>query len=135
MDGTAGNVRLLRMVRRSEMPGPNRLREWREAAGLSQEELAELLGTSNVTISRYETGVRVLTIDHLHQIAPVLGCQPADLLPNGDSVLTDDERRWVRAYADLGDGDREALLRLALSLSGQPAAGRRRPARLRRKIG
>lgn len=134
MDGHRRSGTLLRMVQQPQKPSPNRLREWREAAGLSQEDLAERLGTTAQTISRKETGARTLTLDELDQIAPVLGCRPADLLADGDSVLSEEERRLLRAYSELEEADRQALLQLARSLSGQPGPLRLPTAKLRRKI-
>lgn len=44
----------------------------RKALGYSQEELAELIGTSQTQLSRYERGVNDLTTDVLTRIADVL---------------------------------------------------------------
>lgn len=57
-----------------------RIRELREAAGLSQEKLAGLLGYKyQSTIAMIESGERKLPIDKLPRIAEVLGCEIADL--------------------------------------------------------
>ena len=68
---------------------PNRIRELREAAGLSQEALAQMVGTSNQQIGRLERGERELTLRWMERIATSLQCKPADLLP---SAGTDDSR-------------------------------------------
>ena len=98
---------------------PNRLREWRKARGLTLDQLAERLGTTNQTLSRYERGERSLTIDLLLQIAPHLDCKPADLLPDPESAWSDDARRLAVIYEKLEEADRAALLRVALSLGGE----------------
>jgi transcriptional regulator with XRE-family HTH domain len=49
---------------------PNRLKEWRKAARLTQAELAERCGTTDQSISRYEAGTRTMTVDILSQLAP-----------------------------------------------------------------
>ena len=98
---------------------PNRLREWRKAAGLSLEELAARVGTNNTTLSRYERGLRSVTIDLLEQIAPHLECKAADLLPDPESVLDDRERRLIRAFEALDLTDQEALLRIADALEAK----------------
>jgi DNA-binding XRE family transcriptional regulator len=43
---------------RSCLPPPSKRRRIRERAGVSQEELAQVLGVSKVAISRWETGTR-----------------------------------------------------------------------------
>jgi transcriptional regulator with XRE-family HTH domain len=96
---------------------PNRLREWRRANGLTLEQLAARLETTNQTLSRYELGKRSLTIDLLEQIAPVLGCRPADLLPDPESSLDDRERRMLRAFKTLGPGDGDYLVKVAEALA------------------
>lgn len=52
---------------------PNRIRELRERAGLSQEKLAERLNTSQPQVLRLETGQRRLTIDWAKRIARAVG--------------------------------------------------------------
>tara|TARA_R110000787_G_scaffold3148_4_gene12662 strand:+ start:46199 stop:46549 length:351 start_codon:yes stop_codon:yes gene_type:complete len=67
------------------------IRQERLAAGMTQEELAEILNTSAVTVGRYETGDRQVTVTRLLQIADALGVPPSRLIKDGDG-LTDDER-------------------------------------------
>ncbi len=57
-------------------PAPNRIRELREAAGLTLSELAERVGTSNQMISHLELGKRQLTVDWLRRLGTALGCHP-----------------------------------------------------------
>lgn len=47
--------------------------EWREHVGLTQEQLAQRLDTTGVTVSRWETGKRRPNIDALAAIAHALG--------------------------------------------------------------
>lgn len=95
---------------------PNRIREWRRAAGLTQERLAEIVGTTGQSIGRKEKGDRSTTIYELEQIAAALGCRPADLLQDPESVLSNEERRLVKAYEKMTEADRQALLRIADAL-------------------
>ena len=96
---------------------PNRIRQWRQRCGLSLEALAQLVGSSNQTIGRYERGERSVTIDVLLQLAPALGCKPADLLPDPGSVLSEDELQLSRICSELDVADRSALLRIAKALA------------------
>lgn len=59
--------------------GGERLRRRREAAGLSQEHLARLLGCSVNTVGRAERGRTVPTLPMAQRIAAALGCTVEDL--------------------------------------------------------
>src|SRR5579871_4203030 len=59
---------------------PNRIAFWRKKRGLSQQELADLAGTSNQQISMLESGARRLTTDWMERLAKPLGITPAELL-------------------------------------------------------
>lgn len=59
---------------------PNRIAEWREARGLTQEELAERCDTTHATISRLERGARQLSEKWLRLIGRALRVPMADLL-------------------------------------------------------
>lgn len=56
------------------------LRALRQAAGLSQEKLAELAGTSQPQINKLETGQRKMTVDWAVKLARPLGVEPTSLL-------------------------------------------------------
>lgn len=56
------------------------LAPWREKRGLSQTELADLVGVSRGTIGRYESGWRHVSVPRLKQLAFALECTPNDLL-------------------------------------------------------
>ncbi|TWB15621.1 DNA-binding XRE family transcriptional regulator [Nitrospirillum bahiense] len=59
----------------------NRIREVRQALGISQEVLGERLGTDGSQIHKLENGKLRLTLDWMVKIAEALGCDLADLLP------------------------------------------------------
>ena len=52
----------------------------REAAGISQTELAERIGTTRQQIGKYETGEQDMTVARLVQIATALGVEPDRLI-------------------------------------------------------
>jgi transcriptional regulator with XRE-family HTH domain len=66
------------------------LRAIRVARGVTQEDLARLLGVDRVTISRYEAGTRPMTIPTLLHLATFLDVPPNDLLA-GISAQTQQE--------------------------------------------
>ena len=70
------------------------LAEWRDDKGLTQQALADRLNTSDVTISRWETGKRRPDIDAQEAIAEALGIEAVDLRrhpaqPSADALLRD----------------------------------------------
>jgi DNA-binding Xre family transcriptional regulator len=79
----------------------NRIREIREAAGLSSDELAERVGTSGAQIRRLETGERRLTAEWMEKIAEELGCTPADLISNATIAEAENEVQPMMDGADL----------------------------------
>lgn len=57
-----------------------RIRERRKYLGLSEQELADLVGVSQRSISSYQSGVRTPTLKNLNKLATVLEVTPAYLL-------------------------------------------------------
>lgn len=69
---------------------PNRIAEARSALGWNQDQLAELVGTTQQSISRYETSQRDFAVSVLLRLCEVLGVTPSYLLymdePRFDTV-------------------------------------------------
>ncbi len=62
-----------------------RIKELREAQGLSQVELARLAGIRPATLSRIETGKTTgIDFDTLEKLAKALGCDPGYLIVKKD---------------------------------------------------
>lgn len=59
-----------------------RLRRSRQAAHLTQRELAARAGVSRVTLARHETGARTPTIPTLQAYAQALGLPVGELMPD-----------------------------------------------------
>lgn len=57
-----------------------RLRQIREARGISQGRLARLIGVSVGTVQNYEHGRNPIPTDRLEPLAMALQCKPAELL-------------------------------------------------------
>ena len=78
----------------------NRIRKYREAHGLSQMELAQLIGVSNGRISNWEQGLNRPSADILAALCTALNVSPSALLDVRLSPddLTDQERNVILAY-------------------------------------
>ena len=94
----------------------NRIRAFREAKGLSLDQLASLTGTSNQQISNLETGKRRLTVDWLRALSKALGCHPWSLV--GDELpgqFTTKDIQILDLLRELKSGQQEAVLQLLKS--------------------
>ena len=79
--------------------GPRRpiklyIAEWREHRRLTQQQLADRIGSSKSTISRWESNSRDLTVNAMAAIAEALDCKVADMhrppnQPTADDLMRD----------------------------------------------
>ena len=90
----AGFARIQPMVTRIRSPKPVRhfIREWREAKGKSQQQVADLLDTAKGQISRWENSKRGVNVEVLAALAYALGIEPEDFYrhpnqPSADELL------------------------------------------------
>jgi transcriptional regulator with XRE-family HTH domain len=114
----------------------NRLRELRKSAGLRQEDLAEQSGISQAAISQLENDQRPLTLDYMRTFARIIGCAPADFLPDEDNPtrVNDDEAELLANYRAADQTQRAMISRVAepvgtIRSAGDPAEERPTPRR------
>jgi transcriptional regulator with XRE-family HTH domain len=72
----------------------NFLAAWRQKRGLTQEALAEMVGTYKGQVSNWENGNRSLSFDAMAALAEALAIEPADLFrdparESADELLRD----------------------------------------------
>mgnify|MGYP001024837841 FL=1 len=103
----------------------HKLRELREAAGLRQEDLADIAGVDRGLISKLECGVRrSVTLNTAAAIARALGTT-VDSLLDKPVVTGEPERHLVEEIrANLADMDREQLDRVLDYIRYQRRANR-----------
>lgn len=70
--------------------GPNYLREWRTFRKLTQQQLAEAVGTNSNMIQYLETGERGLSAKWLRRLAPALDTTPGMILDHDPHELDSD---------------------------------------------
>lgn len=97
------------------MEAPNRIRELRKQAGMSQQALGDLIHVSKVTISDLELGRMQLTLDYMQRIARALQIATADLLPHTDNpdALSVEERQLIERRREADAAGREQLDKVA----------------------
>lgn len=83
-------------------PFPERIKQLRKEAGLSQSQLAELVGVSKAAVSCWETGVRgVPAGDNLVRLAETLGLDPAEIMKVDGKSFNPSEVRLLAAFRAL----------------------------------
>lgn len=94
-----------------------RIREAREKAGMTQAQLAEILGINNVTLSGYETGKHDPKSDTLVQIA--LACNVTTDFLLGRDIKTDVSAAAMQMALDFDTLDEtgQRLLRACMDLA------------------
>ena len=64
-----------------------KLKKYRDATGLSQQDIADKLPLTKVAYGNLERGTSLISLEHLVKLPAILGVKLTDLLP--DSVVTD----------------------------------------------
>lgn len=84
-------------------PFPERIKQLRKEAGLSQSQLAEIVGVSKAAVSCWETGVRgVPAGDNLVRLSQALGgLDPADVMKIDGKSAVQSEVRLLAAFRAL----------------------------------
>lgn len=94
------------------------LRAWREAVGLTQQQVANKVGTTHATVSRWESGVQAIPPKKFNELAAVYGATPAELLfPPADRTMAQRLHRAVEIIKNLNDQEVEQWLGLGQSLA------------------
>lgn len=77
-----------------------RIRKYRQERGLSQKELADLIGISNNRLSNWEQGINRPDADIIASICKALTISPSDLLDVHlcEDELSNKERNVIQAY-------------------------------------
>ena len=106
-----------------------KLRERRLALGLTQQLLAEMIGTTYQQLHKYEKGVNRIAAGRLHAIAGALGVEPGyffgGLGEDEPARPSAGQRRMIelsRSFAALSRPQQEALAALARALAGTDTA-------------
>lgn len=106
-DGKLHNVAM------TERPAfPNHLRAWREFRYLTQDELAEAIGSSRATVGHLESGARRLSDKWLIPLAKALNTSPGYILDHDPNDLP---TAVLDVWADIPTEQREQALKVLQS--------------------
>lgn len=86
--------------------------QYRQAAQLTQDEVAERLGIGNEAVSRMERGIVVPTIVRLVELAEIFQCAASDFLAKTSTLATDQTYEIQRLLAPLDPHDRTMLIEI-----------------------
>lgn len=95
----------------------NRIKELRKERGLTQEELAEKIGTTTQTVGRWENRTVSISIQRLNEIASALGVSSGDILETGESSLSQKEKALIDNFRHLTPEQQDALCALGVSMA------------------
>ncbi|MEP1144364.1 MAG: helix-turn-helix transcriptional regulator [Henriciella sp.] len=98
----------------------NHLRAWRELRELTQDGLAQEVGTTAAVISLLENGQRSLSESWLRRLAPVLQTTPGFLLDHHPSDLTTE---MLSLWSNIPKKRQSKAIAALKALSGQRRGG------------
>lgn len=90
-----------RMTRDKDLPAlyfyvGRRVRQLREANGLSQDELARKIKLTRTSIVNFESGKQRIPLEDIYRIAKIFGVPAKDLLPDmSDEILMTTEQAFL----------------------------------------
>lgn len=104
------------------------IKKWREAEGLSQEELGEKLGLSRATIASYEQGARTPKIETQEIICQYFRhsideLRDIEMAINVLDKLDPRERRLIEYYRQLSNSNQNAVSSIIESMADKEGGG------------
>lgn len=99
---------------------PHRMRQIRQAQGLSLEQLAERMGMTSQTLQKYETEPQRLRVYQLRQLAAALGCSVSELVGE-NNPLSPIEQEAIADFREMSLEDQHKALAILKALSGKAA--------------
>jgi transcriptional regulator with XRE-family HTH domain len=96
-------------------PPPNRIRELRLRAGMTQQEVGKVLGVSHACVNRWERQVNAVSTRQLNRLATLFRVHPGELLAPmpREQGLTQLQLRLHRMTAEWDDDLLDKLVRTA----------------------
>lgn len=97
-----------------------RLRSARDALGLTQTEVAKLIGLTHVGYGYYERGERLIGVEYLEPLSKALGRPIAYFLGiSGNPRLTPDEDALIMHYRQIPDDRKDLVLDVVRTIAAR----------------
>lgn len=96
---------------------------YRQANGLTQEDVAEQLGIGNEAVSRMERGIVIPTITRLAELANLFHCKTADLLTEASNRAEDQANHLSQLLSKLNHRDRALVVETVEKLAARLSKG------------
>lgn len=95
------------------------LAAWRDFAGLTQEQVANMLDVSDVTIHRWENGKAPVTVENLFKLMEIYGADQIGELTFAPTHrhLVQDAKKALRLISELPEAERAQWLALGNTLA------------------
>lgn len=97
-----------------------------EAAGITQKELAKIVGVSAPTLNDWVKGKKYPRIDRIEKLAAYFGCLKSDLIEDKKKPapvkgeLSKKKRELLEVISNLSEGEAAVLLASLKSILGKP---------------
>lgn len=101
------------MVNRDQQLGMSigrAIAKYRVLAGLTQAQVAEILGVTNEAVSRMERGTIMPTVARLIRLAEIFGCDVVELLMESSPLVYDQSKRIALLLGELDEEERMELV-------------------------
>lgn len=106
-----------RRIKKPPVFPKNRIKELRKKCGLTQEELADKIGTTTQTVGRWENRTVSISIQRLNEIASALGVSSGDILEENEPSLSQREKALIDNFRHLTPEQQDALCALGVSMA------------------
>lgn len=110
---------LVAFPKTAPQPFPERIKQLRKEAGLSQKQLADYVGVSKAAVSCWETGVREVPAgNNLVRLADALGLDPAEVMKvDGKNATPRNEVQLLAAFRALPEERQLEAIKLVEALT------------------
>ena len=101
------------------------IKKYREMRGLSQEQLADMVGKTRSAISQYESGKIIPRMGAVEDLADALGVKKSEItstsisyfMVNTDECITHDDHELMSLFHKMDDAQQAVLLSVAYELA------------------
>lgn len=94
------------------------IRQMRERAGMTQQDVADVLGVTKSRYGGWEREDREINLSDAMRLADIFGCSLEELAGRRQPTVRDDEAALIQHYRNTDSRGRAAIMRTAIGESG-----------------